>query len=74
MWYLLDAPFFILPSLISHMVSVEVNHHERRRRDLYRGQELCVNRQADLGSHSLLIPVFILPSLISHVASQCQWR
>ena len=38
------------PSLTSHMVSVDVEHHERKKKADLRG---CVNRAVGLGSHSL---------------------
>ena len=50
-WALIPYPIFSL-SLINHTVSMDVKHHERRRR---RTSKLgsCVKREVGLGCHSL---------------------
>ena len=50
-WTLIPYPV-LLPSLKSHTVSVDVNHHETRRRN-HQSYNNCVNSEVGLDSHYL---------------------
>ena len=63
----LRIPYPILPpSLINHTVSVDVKHHDRRRRRRTTELRSCVNREVGLG---LIAYTVLPPSLINHTVS-----